>query len=140
MEKLLRAGLNIHTTFDTETTRNSPLHWAATFGTAKLVKTLVEDYGAEVNTMNSNGDTPLHEAVNRIDLEIAEILLRNGSDVRIKSSKGYELLDSYLENRLKPGNARLISKGGRNSPYWLGLGCFEIEKKFHAVMQLIPNQ
>ena len=106
MEKLLRAGLNIHTTFDTETTRNSPLHWAATFGTAKLVKTLVEDYGAEVNTMNSNGDTPLHEAVNRIDLEIAEILLRNGSDVRIKSSKGYELLDSKRDlnlNRTRHG-------------------------------------
>ena len=56
--------------------------------------------------MNSNGDTPLHEAVNRIDLEIAEILLRNGSDVRIKSSKGYELLDSKRDlnlNRTRHG-------------------------------------
>ena len=84
----MHGGLDVNSTFDTESTRNSPLHWAATFGTPKMVRVLVENWSAEVNVMNSSGETPLHESVNRIDSEISEILLRNGGDVKIKSHKG----------------------------------------------------
>ena len=41
-------------------------------------------------------------------------------------------------------NAHLNSEGEgsftASCPYWLGLGCFEIEKMLHAEMQLIPNE
>jgi ankyrin repeat protein len=53
-----------------------------------MVSILVENWSADVNAINASGETPLHEAVNRIDVEIADILLRNGADVNIKSTRG----------------------------------------------------
>ena len=88
VDQLLRGGLDVNTTWDTEQTRNSPLHWAATFGTPEVVKILVLNWGADVNCVNANGDTPLHESLNRVDDEITEILLKNGADVKIKAKKG----------------------------------------------------
>ena len=78
----------MNTTWDTEQTRNSPLHWAATFGTPEVVRVLILNWGADVNCANANGDTPLHESLNRADVEITEILLKNGADVKIKAKKG----------------------------------------------------
>ena len=89
MDQLLRGGLNVNTTWDTEATRNSPLHWAATFGTPEVVRVLVENWGADVNVVNANGETPLHESVSRGQAEISNILLLNGADMNIQANQGY---------------------------------------------------
>ena len=87
-EKLLRGGLSVNSTWDTESTRNTPLHWAATFGTPEVVRVLVEHWGADVNAVNASGETPLHESVNRGQVEISDFLLKNGADYNVRAKQG----------------------------------------------------
>lgn len=46
------------------------------------------DRGAEVNSETREGVTPLHDAVERGDLEIVELLLKNNASPLIKAEKG----------------------------------------------------
>ena len=66
LDRLLRAGIDVSVT-DTNTTKNTPLHWAASFGSAITVQLLLEQFGADPNVTNSQGMTPLHDAVLRND-------------------------------------------------------------------------
>jgi ankyrin repeat protein len=47
--------------------------------------------GANVNMVNGCGLTPLHEAVNRGEIEICQILLKTGSNPLIEAIKGYNI-------------------------------------------------
>jgi len=44
--------------------------------------------GAEVNSETNEGVTPLHDAVDRADPEIVQILLKNNASPLIKAEKG----------------------------------------------------
>ena len=62
------------------------LHSAVT-GSFDSVKLLV-DAGAPVNGKQDKGWTPLHEAVNRNDLEMTRYLLAHGADPRLQNDEG----------------------------------------------------
>ena len=86
LDRLLRAGIDVSVT-DTNTTKNTPLHWAASFGNAITVQLLLEQFGADPNVTNSQGMTPLHDAVLRKDIEIVKVLIKFGANPTIKNSK-----------------------------------------------------
>lgn len=58
------------------------------------------DRGADVNAVNSLGDTPLHDAVARGDIDVVEELLRAGANPFIRSIKGY-LMGFFLHLLVK---------------------------------------
>ncbi|PYO63414.1 MAG: hypothetical protein DMD28_02270 [Gemmatimonadetes bacterium] len=62
------------------------LHSAVT-GSFDSVKLLVEA-GAPVNGKQDKGWTPLHEAVNRNDLEMTRYLVAHGADPRLQNDEG----------------------------------------------------
>ena len=86
LDRLLRAGIDVSVT-DTNTTKNTPLHWAASFGSAITVQLLLEQFGADPNVTNSQGMTALHDAVLRSDTEIVKVLIKFGANPTIKNSK-----------------------------------------------------
>ena len=110
--QLLSAGISVNS-WDSEDSGNTPLHWAACYGNREIVACLigmvtfslldlkdvnhlhgleclhlVADRGADVNCVNSLGDTPLHDAVARGDIDVVEELLRAGANPFIRSIKG----------------------------------------------------
>eukprot|EP00178_Gracilaria_changii_P012691 TRINITY_DN35869_c0_g1_i1.p1 TRINITY_DN35869_c0_g1~~TRINITY_DN35869_c0_g1_i1.p1 ORF type:complete len:128 (-),score=22.97 TRINITY_DN35869_c0_g1_i1:66-449(-) len=62
---------------------NSPLHWAADFGKADVIEYLISK-GAKVNQKDSNGITPLLNAVYESHTEAVKALLKHGADKSIK--------------------------------------------------------
>jgi len=100
MARLLKAGIDI-SVIDTPTTRNTVLHWAATFGSAMAVQLLLEQFGADPNLTNTLGMTALHDAVSRKDSEIVQILIKFGANPTIKSTKdGLSPLDMAEAKKL----------------------------------------
>ncbi|KAE9547995.1 hypothetical protein FO519_008788 [Halicephalobus sp. NKZ332] len=81
--QLIAAGVNVNSV-DSPQSGNTPLHYASSFSTEEIVKTLIES-GANVNAQNSNKDTPLHDAVVKKQEKIIKILLDNGADSGIKN-------------------------------------------------------
>ncbi|XP_023247490.1 uncharacterized protein LOC106645899, partial [Copidosoma floridanum] len=86
VQRLLSAGININS-WDSEASRNTSLHWAACYSNKNMVEFLTEK-GANVNAENGCGATPLHEAVNRSEIDICKILLSNGANPLIQAVKG----------------------------------------------------
>lgn len=84
--QLIAAGININS-WDSEESRNTPLHWAACYGNKDIVTCLI-DRGADVNAMNSCGATALHDAVLRGDKDIVEELMQGGANPLIQAMKG----------------------------------------------------
>lgn len=70
----------------------SPLHQALCWGKHKAVSLLLS-CGADVNVRDKEGYTPLHEAVNSLDIRFDSIkaLIERGADVNAKAEGGYEI-------------------------------------------------
>lgn len=60
---------------------------AVSMRSPRIVRLLI-DYGAEINTIDSDGDTPLHRAASQGSLEIVKALLNAGADVDAKNDMG----------------------------------------------------
>ncbi|GGP19728.1 hypothetical protein GCM10007981_04580 [Thermocladium modestius] len=60
---------------------------AAEYGDAKKVKTLLEA-GADPNTKDEYGSTPLHWAALKGHLDVVELLLKHGADPNVKDEDG----------------------------------------------------
>ncbi|XP_015587656.1 uncharacterized protein LOC107264182 [Cephus cinctus] len=84
--QLLSAGININS-WDSEGSKNTPLHWAACYGNKDIITCLIER-GADVNSENGCGATPLHDAVNRADVSICQELLQYGANPLVRAVKG----------------------------------------------------
>ena len=83
---LISAGVK-ENVYDSVHTKNSALHWAASFGTENVIQLLV-DNEFDVNAVNSDGCTPLHDAIQRKDAKIVKILLDAGADITLAASSG----------------------------------------------------
>ncbi|XP_072030297.1 uncharacterized protein [Amphiura filiformis] len=83
---ILNAGVDVNG-MDDDTTSNTALHYAASYGTAQMVK-LLGERKASINVTNADGATPLHDAVGRSDVGIIKELITLGADTTIKATKG----------------------------------------------------
>ncbi|UKJ88157.2 hypothetical protein MACJ_000600 [Theileria orientalis] len=59
------------------------LHLAADRGNVDMVKCLIE-HGANVNSVDDNGDTPLHVAIESQEDEVVKYLVEAGADPKLK--------------------------------------------------------
>ncbi|EZA52531.1 uncharacterized protein LOC105281834 [Ooceraea biroi] len=84
--QLLDAGLDVNS-WDSQGSKNTPLHWAACYGNKDIITCLI-DKGADVNAENGCGATPLHDAVNRGDVAICQELLQAGANPLVRATKG----------------------------------------------------
>ena len=87
LEQLLKAGISL-STYDTPITKNTALHWAASFGSSPDTVHLFISRGADVNALNSDGATPLHEACYQKNSIIVDLLKQSGADDAIVAQKG----------------------------------------------------
>ena len=58
---------------------NTPLHYACTYGSARIAEVLI-NAGANVKAPNGSGETPLHLGARNGNPDIATLLLSNGAD------------------------------------------------------------
>ena len=71
---------------------NTALHYAVLNKQRRATAALI-DLGADVNRPGEFGLTPLHLAVDDMDLEFIDILLKAGSDPLIKNNRGESVFD-----------------------------------------------
>lgn len=74
----------------------TPLYGAISYGAGKggigIVEVLIKS-GANVNVKNENeGETPLHKAISRKDIEVVKLLISHGADVNAVSRNGVKSL------------------------------------------------
>ena len=68
------------------------LHIAAGFNKTKMTETLLS-WGADINAVNTDGNTPLHLAVLFEAYKTAKFLLEHGADATIKNNEGKTALE-----------------------------------------------
>ncbi|WP_346665320.1 ankyrin repeat domain-containing protein [uncultured Mailhella sp.] len=91
----------------------SPLHMSAAKGNLAITKALIS-HGATINhpIMIDDGEsniTPLHVAATNNFPEIADLLIKKGADVTVKTSKGQTVLDIINE---RPERINKFQKSG----------------------------
>ncbi|NQU44885.1 ankyrin repeat domain-containing protein [bacterium] len=85
---------------------NGPLHYA-TFSKG-VTESLIE-HGANVNAKNSQGDTPLHDAIRVGYMDVIPILLNHGADPMIPNNNGKTPLD-FARDEKRSSVVSLIEK------------------------------
>ena len=100
---LLEAGAS---TEIRDCTGATPLCEAVFHNRQDIVCLLREGYGADVNTTNAFGWTPLHIAVDRGHLELTDYLLAKGADVSLTTPEGY----TVLHVAAMKGRASIVNK------------------------------
>ncbi|XP_029638897.1 uncharacterized protein LOC115214018 isoform X1 [Octopus sinensis] len=93
--QLLASGLDVNLK-DSSESQNTPLHWASCYASRDMVQCLCLR-GADVNAVNMDGCTPLHEAVSRGNIEIVEELLIHKADPTLKIKRGDNIGKSALD-------------------------------------------
>jgi hypothetical protein len=80
-----------------------PLLYAAAYGKLDILRCLVEEYGADGNEGDDDGDTPLYYAAHEGQLKVVQCLVKElGADVNQASNDGRTpLFIAALEGRLK---------------------------------------
>lgn len=86
VQNLLKGGVP-PTVSDGSSKMDSALHWAASSGEKEIIKLLVS-YGADLNYMNTLGQTPLHCACASTNSESVYFLLEAGADKNICDEEG----------------------------------------------------
>ncbi|KAJ3125848.1 hypothetical protein HK098_008161 [Nowakowskiella sp. JEL0407] len=84
----------------------SPLHYASRQGHVEIAKLLIS-FGANVNSRTCElGTTPLLRAILAKNLNMVELLLKNGADVKIADNYGRTVLHAAAE----AGDLNIVSK------------------------------
>ena len=106
---LLEAGADPNAT-EAHTTGSCPIHWAMNGRKTevKTVRVLVE-HGANVNSLNWMGETPLYLAARHRRLDLVRLLLSAGADPDIATREGYTAW-SWSYGFLRRGIRRELSK------------------------------
>ena len=78
-------------------TGQTALHLPVKLNHVEVVKFLI-NAGADVNSVDNEGNTPLHYTAMANRLEIAKILVESGADVRLENKKGKTPLEVSTEN------------------------------------------
>lgn len=90
--------------------KNDLLHSAAQAGNTTAINFLLQQ-GADINTQNPLGNTPLHQAAAYKGRKDAiELLLEAGADIDIKNSKDETAFELFLKNPHKRQNLDEISQ------------------------------
>ncbi|MCM1002151.1 ankyrin repeat domain-containing protein [Wolbachia pipientis] len=82
--------LLIENGFDISDEKNSPLHWAARWGSLRVAELLLEK-GISVDVQNSSGETPLHFAIRHgsKNEEIVKFLIQKRANVNAEDQEGF---------------------------------------------------
>lgn len=70
----------------------SLLHWMAPLGDHVGILLLLEA-GANVNAIDSDGNTPIHEAVSRRQASAVKVLRESGADICLRNGAGQTPFD-----------------------------------------------
>ena len=73
---------------DTPVTRNTQLHWAASFSSSEDVFKLFVEYNVDVNIQNGDGAVALHDGVDQNNEMAINTLLSAGASMDIVATKG----------------------------------------------------
>ena len=84
------------------------------------IRYLVEEHGADVNTRDAAGYTPVHNAAARGDTEMIQYLVARGGDVLVVSRRGQTTTDmaNGPVQRIQPfpeAIALLVGLGAKNN-------------------------
>lgn len=90
-----------------------PLHFAARHGMRRLVLSLIQK-GADINTVNRLGETPLHICAMHLDVQTAEILVGKGANRNLRAKNGHTV-KSLLKNFDKKSHSFSIMLEARHS-------------------------
>ncbi|VUZ45124.1 unnamed protein product, partial [Hymenolepis diminuta] len=93
----------------------SGLHLAALEGDIGIIKSLVEDYSAQVNLCANDGLTPLHLAAQAGRVDVAEYLLAHEADQRKQTKNGYTPLHEAAYRGSLPLVKLLLSNSGKEA-------------------------
>lgn len=115
LRALLEAGAN-PTLVSNKETGLSPLHVAASRGCTEFARLLLEA-GADVNALDSAGNTPLHLAV---DPGLARTLVERGADPTTENDDGLTA-ERYLEAKGHYDTAQFLRDLSRAQRYQLAL-------------------
>ena len=77
---------------------NTRLHWSVVNGDLKYITSLIKN-GDQVNSLNNLGQTPLHIAYKRGQIEFATLLINLGADQTIRDKYG-KLPSEYFEGAI----------------------------------------
>lgn len=116
IKSLIKKGINARYLTDRKEDKNfmqnmCPIHIAARFGYKEIVKALIENR-ADINIKGHFGYTALHEACRKNNIDIVNILIKNGADLNIKSGRhGFMPLYLACENNYEEIIDILIKNG-----------------------------
>jgi ankyrin repeat protein len=85
------------------------LHITSASYSSRVVKILLQ-HGANPNSIDLNGNTPLHEAVFNRDIDVAKFLIDKGANVNKKNKEGNTPLDLSYDKYANPMIAQLLNK------------------------------
>ena len=97
---LLENGVDIELANKSEATgskNETPLGCVANYGYIGIAKSLLTA-GANVNSKDEYGDTPLHNAVQKNKYEMVLLLLKNGADIHAENERGETPLELASDN------------------------------------------
>ncbi len=106
---MIKAGTDVNRASADGTT---PLHWAAYYGNADLLKTLLR-VEANPNSHNNYGSSPMMEAATVANVEILKLLLDAGADVESANPEGQTALMAVARTGSLKAAELLLKKGAK---------------------------
>ncbi|KAK2181799.1 hypothetical protein NP493_375g01012 [Ridgeia piscesae] len=117
--QLLSAGVDVNLQ-DTAVSKNTPMHWAASYANSDTVRCLC-NMGSDVNAVNADGATPLHDAVHRGSVSVVKELLHSGALTNIAAVTGKYANQTALDLAESNKDLKCLLSDARAKPVANGL-------------------